>query len=104
MLVFSIVVFILYFGMAIYILPTLGFSFDLYERKFRLLTYGLNYAAIAWLVIAFTYSFVSFVAILVAVGVMNITDKDSSWSNFIVREFFGGAMLVATLYFLLNCL
>jgi hypothetical protein len=144
---YGIVVFALYVGMAIYILPTMGVSFDLYERKFRLLPHGFKYVAIAWLVIAFililvfrhsfpewdelllsnfniaifmlffskrknedefseqlrfkafTYSFVSFVALFGAVGAMNIIDTDGSWSNFIIHGFIGSAMLVATLYF-----
>lgn len=147
MVTYGICVFLLYLAMIIYILPSFGVDFDLYERKFRLLPYWFKYISIAWLLFAiivlfvfrqslpkwnelllsnfnialfmlyfskrknedefseqlrfkaFTYSFVAFVAICGGLGAMNITDKNGSWSNFIIHGYFGGGLLVATLYF-----
>lgn len=48
---------------------------------------------------AFIYSFVSFVALFGALGALNIMDSNSDWSNFIMHGYFGGGLLVATLYF-----
>lgn len=147
MVVYGIVVLIIYLGLLIYILPAEGMTFDLYERKFRLLPYWFKIIAICWLIIslvlilvfqgsiakwgelllsnfnislfifffskqknedefseqirfkAFTYSFVTLVGMIVAIGAITMTDEESIWSNFLVQGYFGGGLLIATLYF-----
>jgi len=148
MVVYSIVIYFIYFGLLIYIIPSSALNFDLYERKFRLLPSWFKLISIFWLVLAiiavvvfrdaipnrkevlisvfnfslfitffsrqkfedefseqirfkaFTYSFVSFVAVIGALSVGRIADLEGrEWSNLIVQGFMGGGLLVATLYF-----
>jgi len=148
MTLYSIIIFGIYFGLLIYIIPSSSLGFDLYERNFRLLPSWFKLLALLWLVIglsgilifkesiqkqnevvfsvinlslfisffskqknedefseqvrfkAITYSFVSFVAMVFALGVSRIPNSDDGeWSNFIVQGFMGAALFIATLYF-----
>ncbi|WP_297090874.1 hypothetical protein [uncultured Draconibacterium sp.] len=151
MKIYSIISFCIYIGLLLYIIPSSALSFDLYERRFRLLpnwfkTVAIIFTALALLALlifkdaianmnemlisvfnlalfvtffskqktedeyseqlrfkAFTYSFVSLVALIFALSTMRITGSDGGcWSNFIVQSFMGGGMLIATLYFYLT--
>ncbi|MDX8340622.1 hypothetical protein SLH46_15600 [Draconibacterium sp. IB214405] len=148
MVIYSILLFGIYIGLLAYIIPSSALSFDLYERKFRLLPNWFKLIAIILTVVAlitifilkdsienkketifsvlnfvlfitffskqkaedefseqirlkaFTYSFVSFVAMFCALGAARVADSDSGdWSNFIVQVFMFGGLLIATLYF-----
>lgn len=52
MVAYSIVAFLLYFGLLIYIIPSSGLDFDLYERKFRLFPSWFKLIAFVWFLIA----------------------------------------------------
>lgn len=52
MIAYSIIIFFVYFGLLIYIIPSSGLAFDLYERKFRLLPYWFKIVALIWFVLA----------------------------------------------------
>jgi hypothetical protein len=123
---YSIIVFCIYIGLLAYIIPSSALSFDLYERKFRLLPNSIEnknemvisvFNLALFLVFfskqktedefseqvrfkAFAYSFVSFVAMCCALGASRINDSGNrDWSNFIIQAFMGGGLLIATLYF-----
>jgi len=143
--IFRLVMFFLYFGCLIYIIPSSGLAFDLYERKFRLFPYWFKLIAIMWLIIslglililrdiywreflisnlnfslfisffskqrfedefsdlirlkAFTYSFVSVVAMIGAFSFNgHILDGKGS-TYFFVQLFLGSGLIIATMYF-----
>lgn len=144
---YNLIVFCVYIGILIYIIPTQWLTFDLYERKFRLLPNWFKILALVWLLVAvviilvfkaslpkwdelllsninislfifffskqkeedefseqirfkaFTYSFVSIVAMFGAFGTKGFSETDGSWSNFMLHGIFSGGLLIATLYF-----
>ncbi|WP_321376128.1 hypothetical protein [uncultured Draconibacterium sp.] len=148
MIIYSILLFCIYIGLLAYIIPSSALSFDLYERKFRLLPNWFKSGALIFMIVAiiavfilkdsienqwetifsifnfvlfvtffskqktedefseqvrlkaFTYSFVSFVAMVCAFGAVHVADSDGgNWSNFIIQAFMFGGLLIATLYF-----
>jgi hypothetical protein len=52
MITYTFIIFFLYIGILIYILPTWGQTFDLYKRKFRLLPSWFKIVALIWLIIS----------------------------------------------------
>lgn len=51
--VYSFIVFFVYMGLLIYIIPASGLQFDLYERKFRLFPGWFKIIAFSWLIVSF---------------------------------------------------
>ncbi|WP_319501218.1 hypothetical protein [uncultured Draconibacterium sp.] len=145
---YSFIILGIYIALLYYIIPSSSLSFDLYNRKFRLLPNWFKYVALIFTIVAlivifafkdsidnqrdvvvsvfnltlfmvffskqktedefseevrfkaFAYSFVSFVALIFALGAMRVAGSDDSdWSNFIIQAFMGGGLLIATLYF-----
>ena len=58
MLTYVFVVFCVYFGILSYVLTVQWLTFDLYERKFRLLPYWFKFIALTWLLISIVLLFV----------------------------------------------
>lgn len=145
---YNLIMFFLYFGALIFILPSSHLSFDLYERRFRLFPHWFSFVAIAWLIVsvvlglilteinrnefiianlnfslflsffskqkfedefsdvirfkAFTYSFVSVVAMIGAFS-FQVHILDGKWTTYFLIQFFlGTGFLIATLYFYLT--